>query len=67
MCIKDPTNLEKFNMSAFHHLKHNLAANEEGGWVYLYVCVCCFCCKFVWLRYVFMHGIGSVVVEINLL
>ncbi|XP_060066178.1 RING-type E3 ubiquitin-protein ligase PPIL2-like [Ylistrum balloti] len=27
--IQDPTNLEKFNISSFHHLKHNLKVGDE--------------------------------------
>ena len=29
--LQDPTDLEKFNMSTFHHIKHKLSAEEEEG------------------------------------
>ena len=28
--LQDPTNLEKFDVSQFHHIKHNITLNEEG-------------------------------------
>ena len=29
--IQDPTNLDKFNLASFHHLKNNLAIVDEGN------------------------------------
>lgn len=29
--LQDPTDLDKFNMSTFHHIKHSLSAEEEEG------------------------------------
>ena len=28
--LQDPTDLSKFNMSSFHHLRHSLKLGEEG-------------------------------------
>ena len=32
--IQDPTNLDKFNMSKFYHLKNNLKLLDEGRFMY---------------------------------
>ena len=31
--LQDPTDLTKFNMSSFHHLKNSLTVGEEGRWM----------------------------------
>ena len=30
--IKDPSKLEKFNISEFYHIKHNVKVLDEGNW-----------------------------------
>lgn len=31
--IQDPQNLEKFNISSFHHIKKKLRVEDEGQWL----------------------------------
>ncbi len=33
--IQDPTDLQKFDVSQFHHVKNSLTVDEEGEWVCL--------------------------------
>ena len=30
ICVQDPTNLDKFNLANFHHIKNNLKVDDEG-------------------------------------
>ena len=40
--FQDPTNVDKFNMSSFHHLKNNLKIDEDGEPTFMYIYVCKF-------------------------
>jgi peptidyl-prolyl cis-trans isomerase-like protein 2 len=34
--LQDPHNIEKFNLSTFHHLRNNLKVENEGQYLYIH-------------------------------